>query len=67
MDYLIEDQYGNFLVQKVLELEDACINEYIFKQIAKDFIRLSKIKFSSFVIKKCLDSKFYNQKEAHID
>ena len=36
-------------------------------QIAKDFIRLSKMKFSSNVIEKCLDSKCNNYKEAHID
>ena len=36
-------------------------------QIAKDFIRLSKMKFSSNVIEKCLDSKSSNQKEAHIE
>ena len=41
MDFLIEDPYGNYLVQNVLKLEDEDKNEQIFKQIAKDFIRLS--------------------------
>lgn len=57
MDYLIEDPYGNYLVQNVLKLEDEDKNEQIFKQIAKDFIRLSQLKFSSNVIEKCLNSK----------
>ena len=54
---LIEDPYGNYLVQNVIKLEDKEKNEKIFKQIAKDFIRLSQLKFSSNVIEKCLDSK----------
>ena len=57
MDYLIEDPYGNYLVQNVLKLDDELKNEQIFKQIAKDFIRLSQLKFSSNVIEKCLNSK----------
>ena len=70
MDFLIEDPYGNYLVQNVLKLEDEDKNEQIFKQIAKDFIRLSQLKFSSNVIEKCLNSKVKNSglvKEQHID
>ena len=40
-----------------VKLEDEDKNEQIFKQIAKDFIRLSQLKFSSNVIEKCLNSK----------
>ena len=69
---LIEDPYGNYLVQNVIKLEDKEKNERIFKQIAKDFIRLSQLKFSSNVIEKCLDSKTRGdnnkvQAEPHID
>ena len=68
MKYLIEDPYGNYLVQNVLKLEDEERNESIFKEIAKDFIRLSQLKFSSNVIEKCLDSKLNKSiQEAHID
>ena len=67
MPYLIEDPYGNYLVQNVLKLENAHRNERIFGEIAKDFIRLSQLKFSSNVIEKCLDSKQTNEGEAHID
>lgn len=38
---LIEDPYGNYLVQNVLKLNNALRNDEIFKMIAKDFIRLS--------------------------
>ena len=70
--HLIEDPYGNYLVQNVIKLEDKEKNEKIFKQIAKDFIRLSQLKFSSNVIEKCLDSKLSNgegftNNEPHID
>lgn len=54
---LIEDPYGNYLVQNVLKLNNASRNDAIFKMIAKDFIRLSQLKFSSNVIEKCLESR----------
>ena len=55
--HLIEDPYGNYLVQNVLKLEDEHRNGQIIQQIAKDFIRLSQLKFSSNVIEVCLESK----------
>ena len=55
MSSLIEDPYGNYLVQNVIKLNDTYKNESIFTEIAKDFIRLSQLKFSSNVIEKCLD------------
>ncbi len=54
---LIEDPFGNYLVQNVLKLESAEKSDMIFRVIAKDFIRLSQLKFSSNVIEKCLDSE----------
>ena len=56
MKNLIEDPYGNYLVQNVIKLNERQKNERIFTEIAKDFIRLSQLKFSSNVIEKCLDS-----------
>ena len=67
---LIEDPYGNYLVQNVLKLEDEEKNGLIIQQIARDFIRLSQLKFSSNVIEVCLESKYAtsrNSSEAHID
>lgn len=52
---LIEDPYGNYLVQNVLKIQDEEANQKIFSFIAGDFIRLSKLKFSSNVIEKCLE------------
>lgn len=53
---LIEDPFGNYLVQNVLKLESVEKSDMIFRVIAKDFVRLSQLKFSSNVIEKCLDS-----------
>ena len=68
--HLIEDPYGNYLVQNVLKLEDEHRNGLIIKQIATDFIRLSQLKFSSNVIEVCLDSRHTggkNSASSHID
>ncbi len=54
---LIEDPFGNYLVQNVLKLNNSNRNDQIFRMIATDFIRLSQLKFSSNVIEKCLESK----------
>jgi pumilio RNA-binding family len=54
---LIEDPYGNYLVQNVLKLKSTQKNEMIFAAIAKDFVRLSQLKFSSNVLEKCLESE----------
>lgn len=61
---LIEDPYGNYLVQNVLKLEKPELNEQIFQYIGQHFIHLSQLKFSSNVIEKCLESK---QDESQID
>jgi hypothetical protein len=53
---LIEDPFGNYLVQNVLKLDNAQKSDMIFRVITKDFVRLSQLKFSSNVIEKCLDS-----------
>ena len=67
MNNLIEDPYGNYLVQNVLKLDDVNRNEMIFENIAKNFIRLSQLKFSSNVIEKCLDSKMRSDRESPIE
>jgi len=55
---MIEDPFGNYLVQNVLKIQDVSKNEAILKQIATDFIRLSQLKFSSNVIEVCFQSKY---------
>lgn len=54
--YLIEDAYGNYLVQNVLKLKNDMRNDQILNFIAGDFVRLSQLKFSSNVIEKCLET-----------
>ena len=41
MEQLIEDPYGNYLIQNVLKLNDNTRSEKIFAKIASHFIRLS--------------------------
>ena len=55
---LIEDPFGNYLVQNVLKLETSSKSGMILNSIANDFVRLSQLKFSSNVIEKCLESSF---------
>ena len=54
---MIEDQFGNYLVQNVIKLNNDLLNEQILNFIAGDFVRLSQMKFSSNVIEKCLETK----------
>ena len=54
--FLIEDPYGNYLVQNVLKLKNSVRNDQILNFIAGDFVRLSQLKFSSNVIEKCLET-----------
>lgn len=67
MPSLIEDPYGNYLVQNVIKLNDTSKNQAIFSLIARDFIRLSQLKFSSNVIEKCLDQNLQIGQESHIE
>ena len=53
---MIEDPYGNYLVQNVLKLKNDRRNDQILNFIAGDFVRLSQLKFSSNVIEKCLET-----------
>jgi hypothetical protein len=57
ISHFIEDPYGNYLIQNVLKINNEGVNHQIFAFIASDFIRLSKLKFSSNVIEKCIDSE----------
>ena len=63
---LIEDPFGNYLIQNVLKLEKVEYNRRIFGEIAKDFIRLSQMKFSSNVIEKCIESQLESADTNHL-
>jgi hypothetical protein len=67
--HLIEDPFGNYLVQNVLKLADEERIRRILDLISRDFIRLSQMKFSSNVIEQALDSiqPYDNLPLSHID
>lgn len=51
----VKNPFANYVVQFVLNLEMEEINEMISKELMSDLINLSKQKFSSNVIEKCLE------------
>lgn len=53
---LIKDPFGNYLVQNIFELNDEVKIRAVVKKIEISFIELSKHKFSSNVIERCLES-----------
>lgn len=55
LDKLIQDPYGNYLVQNVIKLKRDDLNGQIIEFIKKQIIMLSKQKFSSNVIEKCFE------------
>jgi len=52
--YLMQDQFGNYVVQFLLSLELDYINNTLLHLVASDFVNLSCGKFSSNVVEKCL-------------
>ena len=60
---LINDEYGNYIIQFIVELREKEFNDFIYEYISKNVVSLSKKKFSSNVIDKCIiqdDSHSYN-------
>ena len=51
----MKNPFANYVVQFVLNLKMDDINELISKELMSDLINLSKQKFSSNVIEKCLE------------
>jgi len=51
----VKNPFGNYVVQFVLNLKISSINVIISRQLMSDIILLSKQKFSSNVIEKCLE------------
>ena len=51
---LIIDKYGNYTIQTIFKLMKEKINQKIYKYIDDNLLRLSKEKFSSNVIDKCI-------------
>jgi pumilio RNA-binding family len=51
---LINDEHGNFIIQHTINLKMEEYNDRIFQYIKQNFVALSKQKFSSNVIDKCI-------------
>lgn len=51
---LVEDAYGNYVVQYVILLKDDEVNDRIVSILSRDIIPLAKQKFSSNVVERCL-------------
>ena len=54
LETLINDEFGNFIIQHVINLSESEYNEKIFYYVKDNFLRLSKQKYSSNVIDKCI-------------
>ena len=60
---LISDQFGNYVIQYVVGLNNEIINKNIVKVIMDDLIKLCKEKYASNVIEKFLFVKSFESKE----
>ena len=54
IDKLINDDYGNFLIQKILKINNKNYHYKIYNYVKDKIVHLSSQKFSSNVIEKCL-------------
>lgn len=74
----VKNPFGNYVVQFVLNLKISAVNVIISRQLMSDIIPLSKQKFSSNVIEKCLEHNsvemnkemvqhIMNEKTHHLD
>ena len=65
---MVEDKYGNYVIQFVLEQEglQRC-KDQVVTVISEELVRLSKQKFSSNVIEKCLKLDVGNFREKALE
>jgi len=61
---LVQDPFGNYVVQYVLDIKEAALFKAVFGQLQGNFAVLSKQKFSSNVIEKCLAMPYPDEFEA---
>lgn len=54
IDQLINDEHGNFIIQHIINLRNDEDNQTIFVYVKDNLISLSKQKYSSNVIDKCI-------------
>ena len=65
----MQDGFGNYCLQYVLELEEVDTNDEIMSKLIGHFPELSQQKFSSNVVEKCLKltEKFHGMKKTIIE
>ncbi|OTA54927.1 ARM repeat-containing protein [Hypoxylon sp. EC38] len=51
---LVQDPFGNYVVQYIIDLNESIFTEPLIQQFRGKIIQLSRLKFSSNVIEKCL-------------
>lgn len=56
---IITNQYGNYVIQSVLEMKDVSIKQGVFEIVKQNLAFLANQKYSSNVIEKCLDNNEY--------
>ena len=59
---IITNQYGNYLIQNIVLLDNEKLKENIINDIAKNICFYSNQKFSSNVVEKCFDDDFIKNK-----
>mmetsp|Transcript_21266 Transcript_21266/g.23671 ORF Transcript_21266/g.23671 Transcript_21266/m.23671 type:complete len:102 (-) Transcript_21266:465-770(-) len=69
---LSQDQYGNYIVQNIIQMNDFNQNQKMLKEFTTDLVGLCTTKFSSNVIEKCIENfdditrnMLYKQLERH--
>ena len=60
---LVNDEYGNYTIQLIIELKEKEYNDIIYDYLIKNCLPLSKKKFSSNVIDKCIIGEDENSKK----
>ena len=60
---LVNDEYGNYTIQLIIELKEKEYNDIIYDYLIKNCLSLSKKKFSSNVIDKCIIVEDENSKK----
>ena len=54
MEKLINDEHGNFIIQQILKLKSDPFTKFIFDYTCENLSQLSKQKYSSNVVDKCI-------------
>ena len=57
LNEIITDQYGNYIIQNILERYNLSLKYQIIENIIKNLVKLSNQKFSSNVVEKCFETE----------